>query len=476
MQPPIRIRAASLLVLAAALLLLPLSASADQPNTQPPNIIFFLSDDHRADFLGCAGHPIVKTPTIDRLAARGVRFSNAFVTTSICAASRATILTGLWERTHRFTFATPPIRTELINDSYPVQLRAAGYRTGFVGKFGVEVDGNDAARMWDSAAYLNRNPYFKKQEDGTLRHLTDVIGDRSIDFLDSCNDKQPFCLSVSFHAAHAEDGDTDNHFPWAESENGLYEDVTIPPPLVRTDYWKELPAFFDKSSMNRHRYFWRWDTPEKYQKNAKAYYRMITGLDRNMGRVLAALKKRGWADNTIVIFIGDNGYYKGSRGFAGKWTHFEESLRVPLVVFDPRLPKEKRGRVVQQMALNVDIAPTIMAAAQQNVPAAYQGRSLLPLVHDEPVKNWRTDFFCEHLFDYPTVLMWEGVRGQRYVYARYFKHLPEGEFLYNLVEDPKQLTNLVGDTNSADALAKMRARCDELRDDMGGKYRPHEKK
>ncbi len=425
--------------------------------------------------LGCAGHKIVKTPNIDRLAANGVRFENAFVTTSICAASRASLFTGTWERTHRSTFGTPRLAARLVDDSYPVQLRQAGYRTGFVGKYGVSMNREDRKRMWDSLTILTRTPYVKKLPNGRTRHLTDIIGDRAIEFVDSCTDKQPFCLSVSFNAAHAEDNDKKDHYPWPPTEDGLYDDVVIPPPLVSTDHWKQLPRFFDKS-MNRNRYFWRWDTPEKYQKNVKAYYRMLTGLDRNIGRVLATLKEKGLAENTVVIFTGDNGYYKGSRGFAGKWTHFEESLRVPLVVFDPRVAEVRRGRVIEQMALNVDLASTMLAAAGLSIPESHQGRDLLPLVHKQLVTEWRSDFFCEHLMDDKTVPKWEGVRGSRYVYARYFENLPEGEFLYDLEKDPQQLTNLVSDAASAEALAKMRTRCDQLRDKLGGKYRPHGKR
>ena len=186
---------------------------AGAEDEQRPNVIFFLSDDHRADLLGCAGHPILKTPVIDRLAAGGVRFENAFVTTSICAASRATFLTGQWERSHKYTFGTPPLAGELIDNSYPALLRKAGYRTGFVGKFGVSVMRGATAKMFDSFAPLNRNPYFKKQPNGTERHLTEIAGDRAIEFLEGCSKDAPFCLSVSFNAAHAEE----RPFPLAES-------------------------------------------------------------------------------------------------------------------------------------------------------------------------------------------------------------------------------------------------------------------
>jgi arylsulfatase A-like enzyme len=436
-----------------------------------PNIIFFLSDDHRADFLSCAGHPIVKTPSIDRLAERGIRFENAFVTTSICAASRATLLTGLWERSHKYTFGTPPIAAPLVDEGYPALLREAGYRTGFVGKFGVNAGRGGTTKMFDSFVPLNRNPYWKKLPDGSRRHLTDLTGDKAIEFVRSCSKDQPFCLSVSFNAAHAEDSDKNDHYPWPESENGLYEDVTIPPPLVRSDFWKELPEFFH-DAMHRDRWFWRWDTDEKYQKNVKAYYRMLTGLDRNLGRVLEEVNKLGFGDNTVVIFMGDNGYYKGSRGFAGKWSHFEESLRVPLVIYHPQVPADSAGRVIDVMALNVDVPATIVRLATGEVPASYQGIDMSLWCDRNFAPVWRSDFFCEHLMDRHDIPKWEGVRGQRYVYARYFENLPEGEFLHDLEKDPKQLNNFVNDATYADVLAKLRKRCDELRDEYGGEYTP----
>ncbi|MCA9073501.1 MAG: sulfatase-like hydrolase/transferase, partial [Planctomycetaceae bacterium] len=380
------------------------------PDTRSPNIVFFLSDDQRADFLSCAGHPIVQTPFLDDLARRGVRFENAFVTTAICAASRATLLTGLWERSHKFTFGTPPIAEEIVQQSYPVLLREAGYRTGFVGKFGVQVPQGSQNEMFDVFEPMNRNPYFKEQPDGSRRHLTDITGDRAIEFVRGCDDSQPFCLSVSFNASHAEDSDKENHYPWPPSEAGYYAESTIPPPLVDIEHWRTLPSFL-QNSMHRDRWFWRWDTPEKYQHNSKAYFRMITGLDRNIGRVLNEVARKGFDDNTVIIFMGDNGYYQGSRGFAGKWSHFDEALRVPLIFFDPRLPDARRGRVDSQMVLNVDVPATIVSLATGEVSTSYQGRDLTPLLIGNPLTTeWRTDFFCEHLFDHPDIPKWEGVR------------------------------------------------------------------
>ncbi|HEY8506421.1 MAG TPA: sulfatase-like hydrolase/transferase, partial [Gemmataceae bacterium] len=438
-------------------------AEGGQPGR--PNIIFFLSDDQRFDLMGCAGHPILKTPTMDRLAREGVRFENAFVTTAICAASRATLLTGLVERTHRYTFRTPPIAAPFCADSYPAVLRAAGYRTGFVGKFGVGVASGWREKMFDSFVPLNRNPYFKKQPDGSLRHLTEITGDRAIEFLRRQEKGKPFCLSVSFNAPHAEDSDKENHYPYIPATAGLYAGVRIPaPPLSDPAVFEALPEFL-KKSFNRERWYWRFDTPEKYDRNVRNYYRMISGVDMVMGRVLDELRKRGLAGETVVIFSGDNGYYLGERGLSGKWSHYEESLRVPLIVYDPRRPAAERGRVAKEMVLNLDVAPTILELAGAEVPGRYQGRSLVPLLRGESPPDWRTDFFCEHLMEAGAgIPKWEGVRDRRWVYARYFEQEPVYEFLHDLQADPRELTNLAGDPAAAAALARLRKRCDELRD------------
>jgi len=447
------------------------TASAAAPKR--PNIIFFLSDDQRFDHMGCAGHAVLKTPTMDHLAAGGVRFANAFVTTPICAASRASMFTGLHERTHKYTFFAVPLAKSLTDNSYPALLRAAGYRTGFFGKFGVHVQPGVQDQMFDAYERIFRAPYFKKQADGSLRHTTELIGDRAIGFLDAQSKDQPFCLSLSFNAPHAEDADKKTPYPCTHAVNGMYEDLTIAPaPLSDPAIFASQPDFL-KRSLNRQRWYWRWDTPEKYQKNVKGYYRMITGIDRVMGRVLKRLAALGLADNTVVVFAGDNGYYRASRGFAGKWSHYEESLRVPMIVYDPRQPESRRGRVVSSMALNIDIPATILDVAGVKPPDTYQGHSLVPLIQGKTPSDWRTDFFCEHLMHYPVNLpKWEGIRDQRWVYARYFEQHPVYEFLHDLKNDPDELTNVADDANYAEALQTMRRRCNQLRDEYGGAYTP----
>ena len=463
------------MLLATALCLITVLQLARAPMAQAaeqnrPNVIFFLSDDHRAGFLGCAGHPVIRTPVIDRLARNGARFENAFVTTSICAASRATLLTGVVERTHKYTFGTPPLAKEFTTASYPAVLRRAGYRTGFVGKFGVGVQPEATAEMFDSFQPVDRSPYFKPQPDGTLRHETEVDGDKAIEFLRGQPAGQSFCLSVSFNAAHAEDADKVNFYPWIPALDGLYDDVDFGPPRLSSDEIFESHPAFLRESMNRGRWYWSCDTPEKYQYNARAYFRLISGIDLTIGRILGELDRLGLAENTVIIFSGDNGYYLGERQLTGKWSHFEQSLRVPLIIFDPRLPAAVRGRVPSEMVLNLDIAPTILDLAGLPIPQHYQGRPLTPLLRGEKPSDWRTEFFCEHLMDHPEIPKWEGVRDERYVYARYIEQSPPYEFLHDLQRDPDELVNLVDDPESASILKRLRDRTTALRDQYGGEY------
>ena len=440
-------------------------SSVAAPINKKPNILFFLTDDQRNDMLGCAGHPILQTPVIDSLAERGVRFENMFVTTSICAASRASIFTGVTERTHNHTFGKPPVPKSIAKLSYPMLLRDAGYRTGFVGKYGVRMR-VDTDEMFDEYVPIGRNPYFHEMPDGSKRHETDLCADHAIEFLKTQPSDQPFCLSVSFNAPHAEDSDRRpgiGHFPWPPSVDGMYDDITMPPPRLSD------PAIFDnhpeflKQSLNRQRYHWRWDTPEKYQINMRAYFRMISGIDHAIGRVIETLRDKGLADNTVIIFSSDNGFYLGDRGFAGKWSHYEQSLRVPLVVYDPRLPEEKRNRVVSAKTLNVDIPAAMLDMAGVPVPDLYQGESFMPLVNGLVSDNGREDFFCEHLMNVPVIPKWEGVRTKRYVYARYFEQDPVYEFLHDLNVDPDQLKTFVDDPDYKDILVRLRKRTDILK-------------
>jgi arylsulfatase A-like enzyme len=459
----------ALLIAASTLLLTASSWSQDRPN-----IVFFFADDQTSSSLGCYGNPVVQTPTLDHLAARGVRFENAFVSQAICWVSRTTILTGLTGRSYGTPENPEQTRPAAAETLYPDRLRAAGYRTGFYGKWHAKMPkGFDPKSHFDEFEDIHRNPFYKRMPDGTLRHETEVIVDRGIEFLKDQPKDRPFALNLWFNACHAEDSDRRpgiGFYPWPRSVDGLYDDVEMyRPKLDDPAFFEALPEFY-QTSLSRERYFWGLNTPEKYQINARAYARMVTGIDREIGRFLDALEKAGLADNTIVVYSADNGYHFGNRGLSGKWSHFEESIRVPLIVADPRVPKAEQGKVSEAPALNLDLPSTFLDWAGTEIPANYQGRSLRPLVEGGQPADWRTETFHEHFAVRDRIPAWEGVRTAKFKYVRCFDH--DYEFLHDLKNDPDERANLAGDPAHTATLEALRKRTDELVAQYGGKLPP----
>ena len=458
-----------------ALILIFLTIGGVARSEQKPNVIFFFTDDQTISTIGCYGNEIVQTPNIDLLAREGTRFRNAFVSHSICWVSRTTVLTGLTGRTYGTYGSRDVAKAEAVQTLYPDLLRQNGYRTGFYGKWHAKMPRGYAPQdHFDEFESIRRNPFYKKQADGTLRHETEVIVDRGIEFIKEQPKDQPFALNLWFNACHAEDGDRRpgiGHFPWPRSTDGMYEDIVIPPPRLGDQaIFDELPGFL-KTTINRERYFWRWNTEEKYQTNVRAYYRMVTGIDKSIGRVMDALREAGLDKNTIIVYSADNGYYMGNRGLAGKWSHYDDALRVPMIIYDPRVDESHRGQVAEEIALNLDIPSTILDWAGVEIPERYQGRSLRPIVSQQTPNDWRTDSFHEHFAVRSRIPAFEGIRNERFKYVRY---VDEGnyEFLHDLKVDPDVLVNFVSDARYADTLAEMRKRTDQRVSQLGGPLKP----
>jgi arylsulfatase A-like enzyme len=238
--------------------------------------------------------------------------------------------------------------------------------------------------------------------------------------------------------------------------------VSVPVPKTAAEkYFRALPEFVQHSE-GRARWKLRFTTPEQYQKTIRDYYRLITGMDREIGRILAALEQLGLSENTIVIFSSDNGFFLGERGLADKWLMYEESIRVPLIVCDPRLPQQQRGRTVDALALNIDLAPTMLDYAGLAAPGAMQGRSLRPLVAGQS-PAWRSDWFYEHHTLPKIIPPSEGVRTERWTYLRWMASEPVLEELYDLRADPQQEHNLAGSAEHRETLLRLRARWEQLR-------------
>lgn len=325
----------------------------------------------------------------------------------------------------------------------------------------MRVEGKSGNDFFDRFVKIFRRPYFKKQKDGSKQHTTNLITDNAIEFIKNNDKNKPFCLSLSFNAPHAEDKDLTDHFPWPKSSDGLYEDITMPPPRISKKMaFGSLPSFFN-NSLHTERYGWRWDTEEKYQKNMRAYFRMITGIDTAIGRIRQVLSTMNLSDNTVIIYTSDNGLFMGERGLAGKWNHFEESVRVPFIIYDPSLPKFIRGKISDKLVLNLDVAPTILDFANCSIPKSYQGKSVKSLLNTDGNTSWRKDFLFEFLMDsHGKIPQWEGVRSDKYVYARYFNQQPIYEFLHDLEKDPDQLINFAKEPTYQDLLYEMRRQCD----------------
>ena len=445
-----------ILLLALGIVLSPTSARA----AERMNILFLLGDDWRHDTLGCAGNPIVKTPQLDALAADGFRFTRACVTTSICGVSRASLLTGQWMSRHGnrdFKMFTTPWA-----ETFPGLLRKNGYYVGHVGKWHNGVfpkDEFDFGRSYSGKHWM-------KQPNGELIHVTQKNENDALEFLRDRPKDRPFCLTVAFFAAHAEDNNPKQYLPQPQSMS-LYADVTIPtPPTANLESLHRLPPFLQApTNEGRKRWTWRFDTPEKYQEMMKNYYRLCTEVDTTCGRVLAELKAQGALDNTLIIFTGDNGYFHGDRQLADKWYPYEESIRVPLIARDPRMPSSQRGKTNDDFVLNVDVAPTILGAAQVTAPKTMQGRDFSPLYREsvKPSPAWREEFFYEHAI----ITSKERIPASEALVRRDAKYLlyPDYDYeeFFDLKNDPLEQKNLVADPSRKDQLTEMRARFEGLK-------------
>lgn len=442
---------------------LPLTAQkTPQKQSQKPNIIFILTDDQRFDALGYAGNKLISTPEMDKLAKEGSYFENAMVTTPICAASRASILTGLYERTHNFNFQTGNIRDSYMASSYPILLRDNGYTTGFYGKYGVRYD--DLEKQFDTFesydrnnAYNDRRGYYYKTLGKDTVHLTRYTGQKAIDFIADADTDTPFCLSLSFSAPHAHDSAEDQYF-WQQESDALLQNTEMPEPDLGENKYFEAQPKIVRDGFNRLRWTWRYDTPEKYQHSVKGYYRMISGVDREITKIRAELKKKGLDKNTVIILMGDNGYFLGERQLAGKWLLYDNSVRVPLIVFDPRQKNQKDS---DALALNIDVPSTILDLAGVEPPTTWQGKSLMPIATNTTKNLERDTVLIEHIWEFDHIPPSEGVRTKDWKYFRYVND-QSFEELYHLKEDPTEINNLAKNPKYAEKLKTFREKTNRL--------------
>jgi arylsulfatase A-like enzyme len=450
------------------------------PSKRRPNILFLLADDLRFDAVGYVSG-LVRTPNLDRLAKEGVRFKNMFVTTSICCTSRASIFTGTYARRHTVWDFVTPLPSRLLKNSYPVLLRQAGYRTGFFGKYGVGdiSQGKSGEYVLDQVPSEDKegfdeiedfNDYYAPKDVNREHHNSERIADKAETFIRTTSENQPFCLSLSFKAPHANDVDDLIMGEYVAEPDmfALYaRDIFTEGPTVNDAAFQTLPKFI-QTSESRHRWQGRFSTPWLWQDSVRKYYALATGIDRAIGRIMAALQSKGVIDNTVVIFTSDNGYFLGDYGLSDKWYGYEASIRVPLMIRPLRKPALQD---ISETTLNIDLAPTMLSLAGVPIPPTMQGVDLAPLWGGQPLtKPWRTDFLYEHYLSglrNPSEAMEqfipssEGVRNERYTYLRYPRQTGETEQLFDRVADANELKNIM-QIAPRELIDHLRGRTDEL--------------
>ncbi|MGZ0654375.1 sulfatase family protein [Coraliomargarita sp. W4R53] len=431
-----------------------------------PNIVFLLSDDQRYDTLGVTGNTIFETPEIDALANDGVLFEQSFVVSSACAPNRAAIFSGMFNRSSGVRDFSADFTPEQRDDLYPFLLQDAGYYIGFIGKWGVAATITSTMEPYKKRfdfwrGLLGQGQYYTA--DRQDRHLTQVMADQADTFFKTAPKDRPFCLSVSFKAPHG---------PWNQYDRrfeGKLDDKEIPYPVtLNEESVAKLPSFMRtfRISLNGASVD---ELRKVHPQFVREYYRLIIGLDEAVGRIRASLEAQGLAENTIIIYASDNGHFLHEWGFHGKWLMYEPSIRVPLIVYDPRLPQAERGKRVKALAESIDYAPTFLDYAGVPIPENMQGRSLVPLVEDSVVPaDWREDIFHDYVFEmYPGDIPKNlGVRTDRYKLVRYTGPRPQYEQLFDLEKDPLELKNLIDDPAYRDIKIDMLQRLSRYRSEL----------
>ena len=436
-----------------------------------PNIVLLLTDDQSYHSVGYSGNKQVKTPNLDSLAKDGVIFDRAYDTTSICMASRAQIFTGLYEYKTGANFTHGPLSTEKWQQSYQVKLRDAGYFTGFVGKFGFAVkESADASGSYKKDSDLPVNDfdvwygwpsqgYYPTAKNKSVAkfakqypHVTKAVGAASIDFFKQAKEKdQPFLLSVSFKAPHK-----------AFSPDEAYDDVYANTVWDKPKNFGEAGAkHIPEQAKSGRQYLTMLDfVPEKYQENMRKYHQLIYGVDQAVGMIRAELEKQGLADNTVILYLSDNGYSLGAHNMSGKVLPYEEPSRTPMVVYDPRMPSLGENNRVNSVTSNLDMAPTIFALAGVETPKNVDGKSLLPLLKNPDGKVQESVLLINAWGSSPTHSLAIVTDNFKYIYWPFSHKMTAAEEMYDLSKDSHEMVNLIDNPEYAKQLKSIRVQFD----------------
>jgi Arylsulfatase A and related enzymes len=461
---------------------------------KPYNVVFILSDDHRYDFMGFMKKvPGLETPHMDRMAREGAHLENAFVSTALCSPSRASILTGQYAHTHTIVDNNAPMPEGLT--FFPQYLQEKGYKTGFFGKWHMGNEGSGKQPGFDQwVSFRGQGVYYSptfningkevKQPEGS--YTTDLLTDYAIDWLNTLEEDQPFFLYLSHKGVHAE-------FQPAERHKGTYHDMPIITPpsmyLTATDSSKRvgretpydgpvnregIPEWVRKQRYSWHGVDYMYDGSIAFEDFYRQYCETLRSVDESIGEVMAWLEEQGLAENTLVIYMGDNGFLFGEHGLIDKRNAYEASMRVPLLAWAPQLIKPQTR--IPEMIMNVDIAPTVLDLVGMEKPEQMQGYSFLPLLKGQPVSDWRDKVYYEYYWEWafpqtPTIF---SVRTDRYKYI--FNHgLWDANELYDLENDPHEMNNLIRDPASHEIAGQLKKELWDWLESTGGMQIPLKK-
>ncbi len=431
---------------------------------KPRNVIFILTDDHRYDALGfLKGQSFLETPNLDRLAREGAHFANACVSTALCSPSRATILTGVYAHRHRIVdnnTAVPPGTA-----FFPQFLQKAGYRTAFIGKWHMGNAGDAPQPGFDHwVSFRGQGTYLPSKVglnvDGKpvpqKGYITDELTDYALDWLRSLGSNRPYFLYLSHKAVHSE-------FMPAQRHAGRYKDAKFVPPTTMAPSGKmaqHRPMWVQNQRNSWHGVDYPYHSGLDIAEYYKRYAETLLGVDESVGRILSELAVRGELDSTLIIYMGDNGFAFGEHGLIDKRTAYEESMRVPMLARCPEL--FGGGRVVNEVVANIDIMPTVLAAAGVDAPAGMDGANFLPLAQGKPV-SWRDSLLYEYYWErnFPQTPTMHALRTNQYKYIRYHGIWDIDE-LYDIKEDPNETNNLISSPGHAGTVKQMNKRLFEI--------------
>jgi arylsulfatase A-like enzyme len=431
---------------------------ADEPTDEHaaisrPNVIFILSDDHRYDFMGFTGKvPYLETPGMDRMAREGVHFVNAFVTTSLCSPSRASILTGKFSHRHEVIDNQSPVPEG--TEFFPEYLQEAGYQTAFFGKWHMGESSSKPRPGFDHwVSFRGQGTYYKpllningeEKQYGDSVYISDLLTVQAIEWMDQRNKEKPFFMYLSHKGVHAEFLPAARHQGRYADQQPAYPPSMYPPdPVDSAAYnYRDVPDWVKKQRDSWHGVDYMYHGQIPFDEFYIRYLETLLGVDESIQSVLSYLEEEGLLENTLVIYMGDNGFSFGEHGLIDKRQAYEESIRVPMLAFGG-------GELIQtdsilQMVQNIDIGPTILDLAGVATPEDMDGASFVPLMRGDSIP-WRERIYYEYFWEraFPQTPTVHAVRTDRYKFIRYYGVWDINE-LYDLKEDPMEMHNLIRD-------------------------------